>query len=251
MQELLKLRRTRRKNSYRIPSGVPGLDELVNGGLRSHTVNVVVAEAGCGKSTFAWQFATENKEIPCLFLSLEQDIDRVLRETESMGLHGFREKYERGNLQFQFAYSDVREMTSGEVALNFLLKELPKHLNLLKEKVIEYHGGLRVVVDPLTPLLFEVNDLKQQRNAITRIFNSLRSIGTSVITLEKGFGESLTRVPLFLADSILDLEFLGLGGVLNRMLRIKKFRGSSHSEMPHPVEFVQDKGLLIHNLESL
>ena len=40
----------------RIPSGIVGLDEVLEGGLRQHTATVVVGASGTGKSTFAMQY---------------------------------------------------------------------------------------------------------------------------------------------------------------------------------------------------
>ncbi|MHA1331612.1 MAG: ATPase domain-containing protein, partial [Candidatus Hodarchaeales archaeon] len=93
-------------------------------------------------------------------------------------------------------------------------------------------------------------DVNQQRNAINRIFTSLRKIGTSVITLEKGFGEVLARVPLFLSDSIIELEHVGLGGVYNRTIKIRKFRGSSHYEAPRPIGFERNVGLKVYDFSE-
>ncbi|MFX0173647.1 MAG: RAD55 family ATPase, partial [Candidatus Hodarchaeota archaeon] len=110
--------------------------------------------------------------------------------------------------------------------------------------------GLRIAIDPLTPLLLEIPDPNQQRNAINRIFSSLRKIGTSVVTIEKGFGKTLTRIPLFLSDSIIELEHIGLGGLYNRTLNVRKFRGSAHSEAPQPIGFEKNKGLIIYDIRN-
>ena len=59
------------------------------------------------------------------------------------------------------------------------MSELPKYLEVIKETAEGYSGGIRIAIDPLTPLLLEIPDLNHQRNAINRIFSSLRKIGTS------------------------------------------------------------------------
>ncbi len=40
----------------RVPSGIVGLDEVMEGGFRQHTVTVIVGASGTGKSTFAMQY---------------------------------------------------------------------------------------------------------------------------------------------------------------------------------------------------
>lgn len=235
------------QDSIRVESGVPGFDKLVYGGFRENSVNVIIADPGCGKSTFCWQFCSQDFNSPALYVSLEQNLESVLRDCREIGLSSFEDKYKRGTLQFQVAFSEDSDLTSGEIGLRFFMSELPKYLQVIRETSAHYLGGIRVAIDPLTPLLLEIPDVNQQRNAINRIFSSLRKIGTSVITIEKGFGETLARVPLFLADSIIELEHIGLGGMYNRTLRIRKFRGSAHSETPQPISFEMKVGLKIND----
>ena len=248
MQKLL--RKTINTRSSRIPSGVIGFDNLVNGGFREYSVNVIIADPGCGKSTFCWQYCSSDLHTPALYVSLEQNINSVLRDCSDIGLKSFGEKYKEGNLQFQVAFNVDSELTSGEIGLRFFMNELPKYLEVIKETASKYSGGIRIAIDPLTPLLLEISDPNQQRNAINRIFSSLREIGTAVVTLEKGFGDVLARIPLFLSDSIIELEHIGLGGIYNRTMSIRKFRGSSHSETPQPISFQKEKGLIVYDISN-
>ncbi|MHA1978103.1 MAG: RAD55 family ATPase [Candidatus Hodarchaeales archaeon] len=248
MQKLL--RKTMNEQASRIPSGVLGFDKLVNGGFREHSVNVIIADPGCGKSTFCWQYCSNDLYTPALYVSLEQNVKSVLRDCSEIGLKNFNKKYREGNLQFQVAFNVDSELTSGEIGLRFFMNELPKYLEVIKQTASKYSGGIRIAIDPLTPLLLEISDPNQQRNAINRIFSSLREIGTAVVTLEKGFGEVLARIPLFLSDSIIELEHIGLGGIYNRTLSIRKFRGSSHSETPQPIGFQKEKGLTVYDISN-
>lgn len=248
MQKLL--RKMEKNGTARIKSGVTGFDNLVFGGFREHSVNVIIADPGCGKSTFCWQFTSEEVNAPALYVSLEQNLNSVLRDCRDIGLPKFEEKYRRGNLQFQVAFSEDSDLTSGEIGLRFFMNELPKYLDVIRETAQQYPGGIRIAIDPLTPLLLEIPDPNQQRNIINRIFTSLRKIGTSVVTIEKGFGKTLARIPLFLADSIIELEHIGLGGLYNRTINVRKFRGSAHSEAPRPLGFEKSKGLLVYDISD-
>ncbi|MFW9992539.1 MAG: RAD55 family ATPase [Candidatus Odinarchaeota archaeon] len=236
------------KSDKRIVTGVPGLDSLLSGGFKPYTVNIVVADTGCGKSTFCWQYTAQEPDKPIIFISLEQPLEQMLAESRSLKIDGFAKKHDNGSLHFIYGYSEKNTLTAGEFARNFLTVELPRHIDEMKDIAVNFDGGLRIAIDPITPLLFEINSLSEQRDILSRAFKSLRKIGTTVVTLEKGFGEGLTRVPLFLADSIIDLDFVGLGSVINRTLKIRKFRGSDHSENVHPLTFEQGKGLVAHSI---
>ena len=229
---------------HRISSGITGFDYLINGGFRPHTVNVVLGDTGCGKSSFCWHFIG-NDDVPVVYMSLEEDLDQIKHEAQTLGITNIEKKLSKGLLHFIAAFADIdKESTSGQVAKEFFDNELPKRLESLKQISQQYHG-IKVIIDPLTPLLFEIPELRYQRETINRIFRSLRSIGTTLITLEKGFGESLLKTPVFLADSVIDLDFLGLGTYLNRTVTVRKFRGSAHVEQPIPLVFESGKGIKV------
>src|SRR5436305_13718578 len=44
----------------KLPTGVPGLDEILGGGLPEFSFNVVAGAPGCGKTTLAHQFLFRN-----------------------------------------------------------------------------------------------------------------------------------------------------------------------------------------------
>ena len=146
MQKLF--RKSIHSTSERVPSGVMGFDKLVNGGFREHSVNVVIADPGCGKSTFCWQFCSNDPRNPALFVSLEQNLDSVLRDCNDIGLENFKKKLDEGLLQFQVAFNVDSDLTSGEIGLRFFMNELPKYLDVIKETALEYPGGLRIDIDP-------------------------------------------------------------------------------------------------------
>jgi len=83
----------------RIPTGIPGLDELIEGGFEQGSTILSVGSAGTGKTTFGLQFlyygAMKYKE-PGIFISFEEDkkslfthasvFDWKLEEMEKKGL---------------------------------------------------------------------------------------------------------------------------------------------------------------------
>ena len=173
-----------------------------------------------------------------------------MRESTSLGLTTLKKKLDNETLHFVYAFSEETKSRSGSIAYDFLFKELPQHLARFQEIAAKSPSGMRIVIDSLTPLMFEIAELKDQRDHLNRIFHSLRKIGTSVITLEQGFGKQLVQIPMFLADSIIELDYIGLGSSINRTLRIRKFRGSSHSERPQPIDFVKGSGLNVYSLKK-
>ena len=56
----------------RLPTGVPGLDEILGGGLPEYSFNIIAGAPGCGKTTLAHQFvfANASKERPALYFTV-------------------------------------------------------------------------------------------------------------------------------------------------------------------------------------
>ncbi len=56
----------------RLPTGVPGLDEILGGGLPEFSFNIIAGSPGCGKTTLAHQilFANATPENPALYFTI-------------------------------------------------------------------------------------------------------------------------------------------------------------------------------------
>jgi circadian clock protein KaiC len=64
-----------RKNKVTINkllTGVPGLDEIMGGGLPEYSFNIIAGSPGCGKTTLAHQFVFANAtpEKPALYFTV-------------------------------------------------------------------------------------------------------------------------------------------------------------------------------------
>ena len=55
-----------------LPTGVPGLDEILGGGLPEYSFNIIAGAPGCGKTTLAHQiiFANATPEHPALYFTV-------------------------------------------------------------------------------------------------------------------------------------------------------------------------------------
>src|SRR5512134_3119372 len=61
-----------RVNIRKLPTGVPGLDEILGGGLPEFSFNLIAGGPGCGKTTLAHQFVFANAtpEHPALYFTV-------------------------------------------------------------------------------------------------------------------------------------------------------------------------------------
>src|SRR5262249_35249766 len=72
----------------RVSTGVPGLDELVNGGYFLGSTTVVAGISGVGKSVMALQYIAEGarRGERSLMLTLDEQVSQVLRNATSVGI---------------------------------------------------------------------------------------------------------------------------------------------------------------------
>jgi circadian clock protein KaiC len=57
---------------HKLPTGIPGLDEIMGGGLPEYSFNIIAGSPGCGKTTLAHQFVFANAtpEHPALYFTV-------------------------------------------------------------------------------------------------------------------------------------------------------------------------------------
>src|SRR6202030_2749610 len=57
---------------HKLPSGVPGLDDILGGGVPEFSFNVIAGTPGCGKTTLAHQivFANGTPQKPALYFTI-------------------------------------------------------------------------------------------------------------------------------------------------------------------------------------
>ncbi len=89
----------------RIPSGIPGLDRLIEGGLIKGSTTLVSGAAGTGKTIFCAQFlfmeGLKKGEI-CMFITLEEKPEDIIGDVKRFGWN--LEKYvEEKKLYFRLS----------------------------------------------------------------------------------------------------------------------------------------------------
>ena len=110
----------------------------------------------------------------------------------------------------------------------------------------------RVVIDPITPLLWETGSSREQRKLLVDAYDMLRKLGTVFQTVEEDTAYSTTSgtlsigsVPIYLSDIAFHAQNIHIGGPFSRTVRIIKSRGTSHQEGLFPLRFVHGAGAVI------
>ena len=106
----------------RIPTGIPGLDELISGGFPVNSVNLVCGPAGSAKTTFSMQYiynGAKDHDEPGIYICLEEGRENIMRAMKIYGLD--LEKYENEKKLFILDLSEIRRQVSAGEAETVLV----------------------------------------------------------------------------------------------------------------------------------
>ena len=208
----------------RIKTGIPGLDDILHGGLIPRTATLVEGAPGTGKTTLGMQFiyegATQYNE-PGLILTFEQFPQQYYRDAESFGWD-FRRLEAEGKLKII--------MTSPEVSL----KELERAEGNL-ERMASSMNARRILVDSLSHFERLSDDPVELRQVIYGFINGLKREGlTTILTRESpallGEAESYDEGMAFLVDTYILLRYVEIESYIHKAMLVLKMRGSNHDK---------------------
>jgi circadian clock protein KaiC len=213
------------------PTGVPGLDDVLHGGLPSGRPTLICGAAGCGKTLLAMQFLVQGAlryGEPGVFIAFEERAEDLAVNVASLGID--LEELQRRNLlsvdHVRIEPSEIIE--SGDYDLDGLFLRLGF--------AIDSVGAKRVVIDTLEVLMGGLANYAVIRSELRRLFEWLKERGvTAVITAERGEGK-LTRHGLeeYVSDCVIVLDHRVVEQISTRRLRVVKYRGSVHGTNEYP-----------------
>ena len=222
----------------KIKSGIFGLNSLLDGGINEHSVTVVVGSSGAGKTICATQFLHWGLQAgqEGIYITLDESPEQILNEAAEMGWEDVRDFVKQEKLVFIDA--------SGKQFTDFIKKELA-------DFVREWEGSkARIVIDPLTPVLWSSQTKYEQRDLVSYLMREAKKMGTVLCTLEEhGTAGDLstpeTIIPMYIADAVIHLRYLAREAETNRVLKIVKCRSSRHSRRSHPYFIFRGPGLVV------
>lgn len=221
----------------RTPTGIPGLDELIEGGYVKGATILITGGTGTGKTTFCAQFIWEGlkRGEPGIYITLEEDPEDIKTDLKRLGFDF--EKYEKSGI-FKFVYQNPFEVSD-------ISSTVVDSISSINAK--------RVVIDPVSLVgmymkdpavlrkrLFEVIRVVKKTNTTTLITSEIldEAIGSTVKTLSR-FG-----VVEFVVDGVIVLNIFGIGETMSRSLMIRKMRRTKHETDVFPMEIMR-KGIIV------
>lgn len=224
----------------KIKSGVYGLNKIMDGGINENTITAVIGSSGAGKTTFATYFLKRGLEQDedAIFITLDEEPKQIIKEVIEMGWDDIEDYIDEGSMVFVDA--------GGKQFSDFIKTELASFVE-------DWRGyNARIAIDPLTPILWSVEQKYEQRDLVSFLLRETRKIGTVVCTLEEHgvvgdlSGQELI-IPMYLADNVIHLRYKSHESPERRELKIIKCRSSKHSHFWHPYKIVRGSGIIVQD----
>jgi circadian clock protein KaiC len=204
----------------RLPSGVPGLDALLHGGVPRASTTIVEGGTGTGKTLVGLHFLLEGArrgEAGILF-TLEETPGQIRAAAQSFGW-ALAPLEAQGRLVIHYT-SPVELLTD-----RFLDEAL---------RLINKVGARRVVLDSVTSLALGVASPRRFRELVYALTKHVRAAGvTLLVTME--IAEQLGTARLTghgissIADNVIVLRYVEVQASLGRAVLVLKARGTGHT----------------------
>jgi circadian clock protein KaiC len=207
----------------RLPTGVPGLDTVLGGGLFKGGIYIVSGTPGAGKTILGNQIASEcvrAGDQRALYVTLLAETHgRMLAHLQTLS---FFDVSAVGNtLKYVNGFSAIE--TEGLTGL----------LKLLREGVRTHRAGLLVLDGMVTAGLLSSSEVDYKK-FIHELQTWVSVVGCTVLFLTSAAAVDTTLPEHTMVDGILELHVRVAGMRALRELRVTKFRASSFIEGAHP-----------------
>ena len=206
-------------SNERVSSGVPDLDEMLEGkGYFRGSSVLITGTAGSGKTTLAASFvdAACRRGERCLYIDFEESRDQVARNMTSVGID--LDQWTKKGLLTHEAWRPT------QFGIEMHLLRIHKFIEKVKPQC--------VVIDPITNLLNGSSD-KEVYSMLMRLLDFLKVQGITAVFVSLTSGgddtEQTTVGISSLTDTWILLRDLELNGERNRCVYVLKSRGMAHS----------------------
>jgi circadian clock protein KaiC len=216
----------------RLNSGIPGLDDMIEGGFPFPSVILVAGSAGSGKTTFAqkYLFSGAEKGEQGLFIStLSEPAQWMLRYTS----------------QFEFARPEFygKEIVYYDLGVELRKRSSTEILDLIDKKVAEVMPQ-RIVIDPITvvgtmmkddyrPFAFDLTTRLKNWQAVTLLTGEVRP------------GEMYPAEISYAVDGVILLMLSDEGDARRKYIEVLKMRGTNHLTGKQSVDITRKDGVIV------
>ena len=218
-------------------TGVPGLDDILGGGLPRSSLHLCEGNPGVGKTTLAIQFLLEGVRLgeKCLYITLSE----TRRELDAVALSHNWDLSGLSIIELSAVEAAMGARTpttlfhSAEVELAHLLKLITEEAERLKPS--------RVVLDSLSEMRMLSQNSLRYRREVLRLKQTLAELGCTVLLLDDRSSSSSDIQVHSVVHGVISLDAAPLKyGIFRRSLSVTKMRGVRFREGSH--DYIIERG---------
>jgi circadian clock protein KaiC len=218
------------------PTGVPGLDKMLNGGIPIGTTTLLAGNTGTGKSLIAlkWLLNGAREKEPGLLLSFEESPLQIINDVSSFGWKP-QDYIEQDLLK-------IINLSPIEVDLDKIAYSIQELLNQIDIK--------RIVIDSISAFEIGMNDKYKFTNYIWSLADYLKKRGISLIlvTEEENFfrlnNNSHNKIS-YISDNIIFIEYFREQFIIKKLIGVLKMRKSNHEKDLREL-IISEKGPVVY-----
>ena len=201
-----------------IRTGIPGLDELMTGGMKQGDATLVMGPSGVGKTTLGMRWITQGLEDgePSLYVTFQDTADHLI---SMAGAFGWDITAARSSAQLVISHVPM-----GDLDLDILADAIRANLALRPLR--------RIVIDSLAELVLAAREWDRFPAYMRSLVGFVRAAGSSLLATSETMVGGTTAQSLeglmFLFDNVIDLRYIEQHTGLGRALNVVKMRNGPH-----------------------
>lgn len=220
----------------RVSSGVPGFDELIEGGLLTDRLYVISGPPGSGKTTFCSQFITQGAKQgdDCLYVTMHETKEELIQDMAGYEF-GFDRAMQSESVQFLNLVTEAGKRTITQFGTDGGLT------NRLVA-FIESNDVDRVVIDSTMLLQHFFSDVADE---ITGFLSALKQTDATILLISEMTDPTSYSDEHYLAHGVVFFHNFLESGSMTRGVQVIKMRGTAIDCDIREISF-SDQGLRVH-----